>query len=54
MSVWLCQIAKHSYYKHLERNKKQQRHMLQDETIHTSPEAELIYSEDKIALNRSD
>ncbi|MED3996649.1 sigma-70 family RNA polymerase sigma factor [Peribacillus frigoritolerans] len=47
MSVWLYQIAKHSYYKHLERNKKQQRHMLQDDAIHTSPEAELIYSEDK-------
>ncbi|MCK2005116.1 sigma-70 family RNA polymerase sigma factor [[Brevibacterium] frigoritolerans] len=47
MSVWLCQIAKHSYYKHLERNKKQQRHMLQDDAIHTSPEAEIIYSEDK-------
>jgi RNA polymerase sigma-70 factor (ECF subfamily) len=52
MSVWLCQIAKHSYYKHLERNKKQQRHMFQDDTLHTSPEAEFIHSEDKIALYR--
>lgn len=52
MSVWLCQIAKHSYYKHLDRNEKQQRHMLQDDALNTSPEAELIYSEDKIALYR--
>jgi RNA polymerase sigma factor (sigma-70 family) len=52
MSVWLCQIAKHSYYKHLEQNKKQQRQKFQDDALHTSPEAEFIYSEDKIALYR--
>ncbi|QOK29950.1 sigma-70 family RNA polymerase sigma factor (plasmid) [Cytobacillus oceanisediminis] len=52
MSVWLCQIAKHSYFKHLERINKQQRHMLQYDTLHTSPEESLIHSEDKIALYR--
>jgi len=52
MSVWLCQIAKHSYYKYLERNRKQLREMPQDYTLLTSPEAEFIHSEDKIALYR--
>lgn len=52
MSVWLCQIAKHSYFKYLERIKKQQRDMLQDDTLHTSPEASIVHSEDKIALYR--
>lgn len=52
MSVWLCQIAKHSYYKYLEKNKKKQRDVLQEHTLHTSPEAEFIHSEDKIALYR--
>jgi RNA polymerase sigma-70 factor (ECF subfamily) len=52
MSVWLCQIAKHSYYKYLEHNKKQERAMFRDNIIHTSPEAEIIDSEDRIALYR--
>ncbi|MFJ7744724.1 RNA polymerase sigma factor [Peribacillus sp. NPDC097295] len=53
MSVWLCQIAKHSYYKYLEKNKKEQGDVVQDYILHTSPEIELIHSEDKIALYRS-
>lgn len=52
MSVWLCQIAKHSYYKYLDRIKKQQRDLFQDDILHTSPEDKLIHSEDKIALYR--
>lgn len=52
MSVWLCQIAKHSYYKYLEKNKKQRKEIYQVNTIHTSPETELINSEDKVALFR--
>lgn len=52
MSVWLCQIAKHSYYKYLERNKKPLRDIFQNEILHLSPETELIHSEDKIALYR--
>jgi RNA polymerase sigma factor (sigma-70 family) len=53
MSVWLCQIAKHSYYKYLEQhNKKQERAMFRDNLIHTSPEVEIIDSEDRIALYR--
>ncbi|MFN7253392.1 MAG: RNA polymerase sigma factor [Anaerobacillus sp.] len=51
MSVWLCQIAKHSYYKYVEKNKKQQ--ILQSqESCSISPETELIKSEDKISLFR--
>ncbi|RDI41099.1 RNA polymerase sigma factor [Falsibacillus pallidus] len=56
MSVWLCQIAKHTYYKYLDRHKKeqlkQQLHMNQDTALHTSPEVELMHSEDKVALYR--
>ncbi|MGG2028021.1 sigma-70 family RNA polymerase sigma factor [Gottfriedia sp. S16(2024)] len=52
MSVWLCQIAKHSYYKYLEKNKKQRKEIYQENSIHTSPETELINSEDKVALYR--
>ncbi|MGE7602547.1 RNA polymerase sigma factor [Peribacillus sp. NPDC097675] len=52
MSVWLCQIAKHTYYKYLEKNKKEQRDAVQDHILHTSPETEFIHSEDKIALYR--
>ena len=52
MSVWLCQIAKHSYYKYLEKNKRQRNEIFPDEPLHTSPEAEFIHSEDKIALYR--
>lgn len=52
MSVWLCQIAKHSYYKYLEHSKKQERAMFRDNIIHTSPEVEIIDSEDRIALYR--
>lgn len=52
MSVWLCQIAKHSYYKYLEHSKKKQGVIIQDESIHTSPEDDLIRSEDRIALYR--
>jgi RNA polymerase sigma factor (sigma-70 family) len=53
ISVWLCQIAKHSYYKYLEKNNKERRNVLQDNTLHTSPEDELIHSEDKIALYKT-
>lgn len=55
ISVWLCQIAKHSYYKYLEKNKKyrqQQLNNLDENIFHISPEAEFINSEEKIALYR--
>lgn len=55
MSVWLCQIAKHSYYKHLEKHKKHihfQLDNLNENISHVSPEAEFINSEDKISLYR--
>lgn len=51
MSVWLCQIAKQSYYKYVEKNKKQQ--ILQSqESSSISPETKIIKSEDKISLFR--
>lgn len=53
MSVWLCQIAKHTYYKYLEKNKKEQRDVVQHHILHTSPETEFIHTEDKIALYRT-
>lgn len=53
MSVWLCQIAKHTYYKYLEKNKKEQRDVGQHHILHTSPETEFIHTEDKIALYRT-
>ncbi|MFS1515392.1 RNA polymerase sigma factor [Bacillus sp. SCS-151] len=52
MSVWLCQIAKHSYYKYLEKIKKERKKVLKDKIVHTSPEAEMINSENKIELFR--
>ncbi|MCT8136749.1 sigma-70 family RNA polymerase sigma factor [Anaerobacillus sp. CMMVII] len=54
MSVWLCQIAKHSYYKYLEKDHKQKKQQWNSqETISfTTPESELIRSEDKMSLYR--
>jgi len=55
ISVWLCQIAKHSYYKYLEKNKKyrqQQLNNLDENIFHISPETEFINSEERIALYR--
>lgn len=55
MSVWLCQIAKHSYYKYLERNNKLKQQPI-DRSIELlsfdSPEQTLIQSEDKLTLFR--
>ncbi|MCR2822320.1 RNA polymerase sigma factor [Lederbergia panacisoli] len=51
MSVWLCQIAKHTYYKYVDKQMKQPQ--LQDLLSHLpSVEANLIESENKIELYR--
>lgn len=52
MSVWLCQIAKHSYYKYIEKHKRRNE-ISQDTRNSVSPETEFIHSEDKIALYRT-
>lgn len=51
MSVWLCQIAKHTYYKFVDKQVKQPQspHFLNQLP---SAESNLIESEDKIALYR--
>ncbi len=53
MSVWLCQIAKHSYYKYVDKTKKQQAVLFQDQTLHTTPESQLLQSEEKVSLYRN-
>ncbi|MFA9557678.1 RNA polymerase sigma factor [Evansella sp. AB-rgal1] len=52
MSVWLCQIAKHSFYKYLEKEKKNRNHtsISNSEITYISPEDEYINSIDKISL----
>jgi len=54
MSVWLCQIAKHSYYKYLEKHKRyrQQQDNKHENIAHISPEVEFINSEERIAIYR--
>jgi RNA polymerase sigma factor (sigma-70 family) len=52
MSVWLCQIAKHSYYKYVDKKKKQQEAYSQDDPVQNSPESEVLQSEEKVALYR--
>jgi RNA polymerase sigma factor (sigma-70 family) len=56
LSVWLCQIAKHSYYKYLERRKKHQHHSIEDFQEYllspASPETQLINAEDKLLFFR--
>ncbi|KAA0542745.1 sigma-70 family RNA polymerase sigma factor [Bacillus sp. BGMRC 2118] len=53
MSVWLCQIAKHTYYKHLEKNNKWKRQINPENAFHISPENEFMNVEEKITLYRS-
>ncbi|ANU23334.1 RNA polymerase sigma factor [Planococcus donghaensis] len=50
MSVWLCQIAKHTYYKYVDKQVKQVN--LHTEDQEKSLERELIASENKIELFR--
>nr|WP_245630326.1 sigma-70 family RNA polymerase sigma factor [Amphibacillus sediminis] len=53
ISVWLCQIAKHSYYKYLEKNKKYKHEKIDvifDSTDNTTPETEYINQENKISI----
>lgn len=55
MSVWLCQIAKHSYYKYLEKNKKYSQQQLENREQNISPispETVIINSEERVALYR--
>ncbi len=57
MSVWLCQIAKHSYYKYLEKNKKHPKNSLdvvQNETATTfeTPETETVRKDEKVSIYR--
>lgn len=51
MSVWLCQIAKHTYYKYVDRQVKQANpiHTMHQET---SLEREFIENENKVELFR--
>ena len=52
MSVWLCQIAKHTYYKHVDKQIKQPN---QSQSLNHLPsvESNLIENENKIALYRT-
>lgn len=51
MSVWLCQIAKHTYYKYVDREVRQVNRLhTNDQAV--SLEQNLIASEDKIELFR--
>lgn len=55
MSVWLCQIAKHSYYKYLEKNKRNKQNdpiLLQESVTSITPESEYIFKEERIAWYR--
>ncbi|MFS0861114.1 RNA polymerase sigma factor [Fredinandcohnia sp. 179-A 10B2 NHS] len=56
MSVWLCQIAKHSYYKYVDKKRKTKSQSLEDYQSFasplTNPESELIEKEDKISFYR--
>lgn len=53
MSVWLCQIAKHSYYKYLERNKKYQAGSIPDDVISfETPETDYISQTSKVSIYR--
>lgn len=51
MSVWLCQIAKHTYYKYVDRQVKQTNQIHTAEQI-TSLEGDFIGNENKIELFR--
>ncbi|MCH4827313.1 RNA polymerase sigma factor [Planococcus halocryophilus] len=51
MSVWLCQIAKHTYYKYVDKQVKQV-NQLHTEDQAKSLERDLIASENKIELFR--
>ena len=57
MSVWLCQIAKHSYYKYLERDTKRQRISIEllpnDGLSFDTPESELDEKIGKISIYRN-
>jgi RNA polymerase sigma factor (sigma-70 family) len=55
MSVWLCQIAKHSYYKYLEKSKKNTQASLDrlpESVTFVTPETEYIFKEGRMAWYR--
>ncbi len=55
MSVWLCQIAKHSYYKYLEKSKHLRSNyvdLLDQAVSHETPEEEAVKNFEKIVLYR--
>jgi len=52
MSVWLCQIAKHTYYKYVDKQVKQP-NQLHSLNHLNSVESNLIENENKIALYRT-
>lgn len=54
MSVWLCQIAKHTYYKFVDKQVKQPQSPQSPHLLNQLPSVEnnLIESEDKISLYR--
>lgn len=51
MSVWLCQIAKYSYYKYVDRQVKQSNQLHKEDPV-ISLEQRLIANENKIELYR--
>lgn len=51
MAVWLCQIAKHTYFKYVDKQVKQP-NQLHTEDIEESLESTLIDSENKVELFR--
>ncbi len=52
LSVWLCQIAKHLWYRELERRNKHKHCELDDYIPDSDTERELFGSEDKLRLFR--
>lgn len=54
LSVWLCQIAKHLWYRHLQKNKRQTESLSEDIVLCVpSAEEEAVATEDHIALLRA-
>ena len=54
LSVWLCQIAKHLWYRHLQKNKRQAESLSEDIVLCVpSAEEEAVAAEDHIALLRA-
>lgn len=55
MYVWLCQIVKHIWYQELDKMKRRQTQVLQDDLPpqSTSPEDSILWQSDKIALYKA-